>query len=82
MEYNIDDYAKLEAPRSPVYGWTLDTVRKYSNDELDTMHRYFYDNRIFVAVALNTFKDLVHEHDALVKRVTELEKRYSSSSSS
>lgn len=74
MDFDINKYAKLEARLSPIYGWNLDTVKEHSNDELDSMHHYFFKKGIFVAVALNTFKEFLDEYIELEKRVTELEK--------
>lgn len=74
MVYNIKDYARQEPQDEPVYGWSVDTVRKNSVDDLNKMRLYFEKQGIFVAIGITTIKDLVDENTQLRERISRLEK--------
>jgi hypothetical protein len=66
MGYNIKDYATQEPQENdPVYGWTVDTVRKNSVDDLNKMRLYFEKQGIYVAIGITTIKELVNENTEL-----------------
>ena len=72
MDYKVEDYAKRESRVSPIWGWTLETMKKYPIEDLHIMTQYFADRDIFVGVATNTFMELVNEVQVLQDKTKDL----------